>query len=129
MRAVIELLTVFLWGIVSFFLMIGAGVAWLAMLALGVVSGLSLLLAAFGGIAYLVDPSDEKLWSFLGFLGSSAACFAGIVVTWYYLDKAKDAGEQRQRRRAMELEERQALGRIGGLRLASDVSFNETHRD
>ena len=113
-----ELLRMIVAGVVGFVILLLMPIYYLVLLALGAVSALSLLVAVFCGIGYALKPTTHNLVNALGFLSYSAAAFLIIFAIYYIPSRLKDRSTMRQ-------QQRQALARIGGLRLASDEPFNE----
>ena len=118
MGIVTELLKMIVTGLVGFIFMLLMPFYYLALLALGLVSSMSLMIALFCGVGYLFQPTTHNLVNALGFLGYSAAAFLVAFAIHYIPARIKD-------KNAIRRQQNQALNRIGGLRLASDVSFNE----
>ena len=75
MGIVIELLRMIVAGLAGFVVLLLLPLYYLVLLALGLVSSLSLMIALFCGVGYLFQPTTHNLLNALGFLGYSAAAF------------------------------------------------------
>ena len=109
-----ELATVFVIGIVAFFVLLAQAAGLLVLGALGLASGLFLLVALCEGAWWLGTHDRHAGITALGFLGYAAIPFALIVVTFYCWHRAFEWPDRRRHR---------ALERIGRLRLAKDARF------
>ena len=114
MRALRELGTVVVAGLVAFFsglLMIGAV---LILWFLGLVSALMLMVSAFDGVMYLITGKAHDAHIALAYLGYATLPFVVSFVLHVYRGKWVD-GRQRQRE----------LPSLGRLRLSEDARLNE----
>jgi hypothetical protein len=107
-----ELVGVILAGCAAFFggivFLLGLVILWLC----GLASALCLMVAVFAGVMYWITgtPHDGQLA--VGYLVYAAVPFVATFVISYYWNKiTEDRGQ------------RQALRKIGGLRLAQDADF------
>lgn len=120
MRTMTDLLRVFGLGLLTFF----GGMLALVLLIAGI--PVVLMYAGFAwmgllsAIAYVFHPTAHHAVNAIGFLGVAAVMFA-VVGTLYSLPGV--LRRRADRRRAQDA--RQALKRIGGLRLTSDANFND----
>ena len=95
---------------------------WLLVLAVcGLAAGLLLLMAFAKGAAWLMNHRHADLVSALGFLGEAAIPFA-VLMAMGALRHA--GGGSRRTAPPARISAGVSLGRIGGIRLAKDVSFN-----
>lgn len=120
MRTLTDLLRVFVLGLLGFF----GGMLGLVLLVAAIPVVLMYAGFAFMGlvsaIAYVVNPTTHNAINAAGFLGIAAAMFA-VGATLYSLPDVLRRRAARQRAQVAQ----QMLGRISGLRLASDASFND----
>lgn len=119
MRTVTDILSLFVTGIASFLGMLLGLVLLVAMIPVALAFAFFLFAGLFCAVGYLFQPTPHNLANALGFLGYAAAIF-GVVSVIYGLPGAVRRRKAVQQQR----EAQQALGRIGGLRLTSDASFN-----
>lgn len=119
MRTVTDILTLFLAGVASFVGMLVGLVLLVAMIPVALAFAFCLFAGLFCAVGYLFQPTPHNLANALGFLGYAAAIF-GVVSVIYGLP----AMVKRRKALRQQHEVRQALGRIGGLRLTSDANFN-----
>lgn len=114
-RFLMELVGVFLSGVLGFFAMLilaaGALLAWL----IGCVSGLFLLIALAESAWWLHTHSHRAAMTALGYYGYAAGTFALIPVLFFLKDKLTGWPVHGRQQDAMQ--------RISGLRLVSDEPF------
>ncbi|MGI4946538.1 MAG: hypothetical protein ACRYHQ_39270 [Janthinobacterium lividum] len=112
MRALTELLTVFVAGIFAFLAAICGLIALLVLWLCGLVSALMLIVAAGCGLGFVLTGNHHYGLTALGFLIYAAVPSAVVGVLTYYSGKFTDAQESRR-----------SLRRVGGVRLAQDEPF------
>ncbi len=112
MRALTELLTVFVVGVLAFLAaictLIGLMVLWLC----GLVSALMLMVAVVCGLGFALTGNHHYGVTALGYLFYAAVPSAVVFVLTYYHGKFTNAQERRQ-----------SLRRVGKVRLAQDEPF------
>ena len=120
MRTLTDLLRIFVLGLLGFFGAILALVLLIAAIPVALVYAGFFWMGLVSAVAYAVNPTTHNAVNALGFLGVAAAMTA-VAATLYNLPDVLRHRAARRRAQAAQ----QALGRIGGLRLASDASFND----
>lgn len=112
MRALTELLTVFVAGILAFLAVICGLIGLLVLWLCSLVSALMLIVAAGCGLGFALTGNHHYGVTALGFLVYAAVPSAVVGVLTYYTGKFTDAQERRQ-----------SLRRVGKVRLAQDEPF------
>lgn len=117
MRALTELLTVFVVAFFSFFALlaslIGTLVGFLVIAVAGFFSAASLVIALFAGAGFAFTGNHHDAGLAVGYLLYAAGSFAVVVVMLFYRDKFRQSAQARQ-----------ALRSVQELRLAHvDASF------
>ncbi len=117
MRALTELLTVFVVAFFGFFALLASLIVTLAGFLVIAVAGFfsvaSLAIALFAGVGFAFTGNPHDAGLAVGYLLYAAGSFAVVVVMLFYRDKFRQSAQDRQ-----------ALRSVQGLRLAqADASF------
>lgn len=120
MRTITDILTLFMTGVAGVLGVVVGLVLFVAMIPIALAFAACLFMGLFCGVGYLFQPNTHNLVNALGFFGYAAA-IAGVGSVLYGLP----AVMRRRKVVRQQHEAQQVLGRIDGLRLASDARFND----
>lgn len=120
MRAMTDILALFLTGVAGVLGMVVGFVLFVAAIPIALAFSACLFMGLFCGVGFLFQPNAHNLVNTLGFFGYAAG-IAGVAAVLYGLPSVM----RRRKVARQQHEAQQTLSRIGGLRLASDANFND----